>query len=31
MNHFTGKGFQLTDPAMMGIDDYSKWEREMAA
>lgn len=30
-NHFTGLGFQLTDPAMLGIDDYSKWEREMAA
>lgn len=30
-HHFTSKGFQLTDPAMMGIDDYSKWEREVAA
>ena len=29
-HHFTGKGFQLTDPTMMGIDDYSKWEREAA-
>jgi hypothetical protein len=30
-HHFTSKGFRLTDPAMLGIDDYSKWEREMAA
>lgn len=26
-HHFTGRGYQLTDPAMMGIDDYEKWER----
>ncbi|WP_027854682.1 hypothetical protein [Marinobacterium litorale] len=23
--HFTGIGFQLTDPAMLGIDDYERW------
>lgn len=30
-HHFTSKGFRLTDPAMMGIDDYMKWDRSMAA
>lgn len=25
--HFSSKGFQLTDPALIGIDDYAKWER----
>ncbi|MFW1676432.1 hypothetical protein ACFVYJ_01440 [Pontibacter sp. JAM-7] len=24
-DHFTGKGFVLTDPAQMGIEDYQKW------
>lgn len=30
-NHFSDKGYQLTDPALMGIDDYQAWAREVAA
>lgn len=26
-HHFTGLGFQLTDPGMMGIEDYREWDR----
>lgn len=29
-NHFTGMGFQLTDPAMLGIEDYQAWARAAA-
>lgn len=30
-NHFSDKGFQLTDPSLLGIDDYEAWAREKAA
>lgn len=26
-DHFTGLGYQLTDPSMIGIEDYEKWVR----
>jgi hypothetical protein len=30
-HHFTGLGFQLTDPSMLGIDDYQQWAKEARA
>lgn len=29
-NHFCNQGFQLTDPNLLGIDDYEEWARELA-